>query len=134
MSDYSTEANSNRNKWEFNYAGTQVLEGAQTKKKYHESRLSFWNNRKEKVKSEIKSDGMSFDESQSDATSNSRRTTGINVREDLMRDLNECNERIKLHHAKIAGYEAWIEVLGSQREMTLPLTQNDWMYFFSDVK
>jgi len=131
LADISTGRNANRTAWEFSYTASAVLAGAAKKKAFHQSRLKWWTEKKEAVKETIKAEGMDFEESLSDVVSNSYRQTGVNIRTDLLKDLNECNSRINVHRDKISGYDAWIEVLGSQGDAALALTQDDWLYFFS---
>lgn len=132
--DISTGAGAKRTHWAFNYKAHEVLAGAKIKQAFHQERLAFWQQKHGEVKGKIKEDGIDFEESLSNMHSNSYRQTGVSVRDDLMRDLQECNQRVSVHRDKIDGYEAWIEVLSSQGAASLELTQDDWLYFFSKPK
>src|SRR6266852_1780280 len=116
----------NRNSWKFTYAADKLLDAANKKRDWHESRLNWWTEAKEKVMKEIKEEGLEIDESVAMGYSNSGRNASVNVRTDLMRDLNECVAKIAEHKAKRQDYDAWIQVLSSQGQSSLELHQDDW--------
>lgn len=127
----------NRNEWEFPYAADKLCEAATTKKAHHEERNTWWKNKKEEVLKTIKSEGLEFDDSLgvdigggkfSNSTYN--RDTTVQVRNDLLNDLNECKQKIKEHHDKAIGYGSWMQILESQGSTMFNLQQDDWLYFF----
>lgn len=126
----------NRAKWEFPYAADQIVKAAKEKRKSHGAKLKWWTEQKTKVIGEIKAGGIEFDDSLASgtpkfSTSNYSRDTSVTVRADLLRDLNECNMKIRAHYNAAKEYDGWIEVLQSQGSTMVALTQADWLYFFS---
>lgn len=122
-----------RQSWEFPYTADVLLEAATAKVTHHNARLKFWTDKKAEVIASIKSEGIEIDETLSDLTSNSTyaRNSTVQVRNDLVRDLQECVERTRAHQTHIAAYAAWTEVLASQGKASFPLNQDDWLFFFS---
>lgn len=121
----------NRDDWKFPYRAVDVLKGAEAKRDYHSSRVSWWEAKFEEVKKKVKEDGIEFDVSLADITSNSyAQRGGVTVRNDLMRDINECQQKVREHKGKTEEYAAWCEVLASQKESVVQLESDDWLYFF----
>lgn len=127
----------NRDEWEFEYTADVLLKAATIKKSYHEERNSWWKNKKEGVIGTIKAEGIEFDDSlvqenlgSKFSNSGYNRGTTVQVRNDLLLDLNECKEKIKEHHDKAIGYGSWMQILDTQGVKLLKLHQNDWLYFF----
>lgn len=123
-----------RDKWEFSYGADKLLDAATAKQNHHATRLQWWEKQKEEVITKIKAEGLEIDESMaaefSNKVSSYARHTTVQVRDDLLRDLNECVNKVKEHSVKIEGYSAWIQVLASQGSASFPLNQDDWLYFF----
>lgn len=126
----------NRQEWEFHYASDKLLEAATTKNKHHKDRSAWWKEKKAEVTAKIKAEGLEFDDSLAAdnfgkfANSSYNRQTTVQVRNDLLNDLNECNQKVKEHHDKAIGYESWMQVLASQGSKAFALHQDDWLFFF----
>lgn len=123
-----------KSEWTFTYKSSAVLLGAASKADYHNSRVKFWTDKKDEVMAKIKSEGLEFDESLVDMTSNKfsggYRDTSVSVRDDLLRDLQECGRKLREHRIKLEDYKAWVQVLDSQGDKDLQLDQQDWLFFF----
>ena len=127
--------------WEFPYAADELLKAATDKRKTHADKLKWWSEQKTKVVAEIKAGGIEFDDSLAAgtpkfSTSNYNRDTSVTVRADLLRDLNECNSKIRQHHLLFKDYDGWVDLLKTQGSRSVPLSQMDWLYFYgksSDV-
>lgn len=120
-----------RNEWEFGYKAGTILKGAEVKHKYHTARLKWWEDKLEEVKKKIKAEGIEIDESLSNLTSNAYRGASVNIRNDLVQDVQECVSKTQEHRARVVEYAAWIQVLESQGNATFQLNQDDWLFFFS---
>lgn len=120
-----------RTAWEFPYTADKLLEAATLKNAFHTERLTWWEEKKKEVMEKIKSEGLEIDESVAVRYSNSGRRTSVQVRDDLLRDLNECTQKTEEHKNKVKDYSGWIEVLASQGQSAFPLHQEDWLFFFS---
>lgn len=124
---------SNRNKWAFAYTADRLLTAAQAKKSYSEARVKWWADKREEVLNKIRAEGLEVDESLNvdpKFSSNYARQPTVQIRNDLLRDLQECNEKRREHTEKVSDYSAWIQVLESQGQSTLQLDQDDWLFFF----
>ncbi len=119
-----------RHEWEFPYTADKLLAVATTKHGFHQGRLEWWTTKKADVLTQIKAEGLEIDESVALGYSNSGRNTSVNVRVDLLRDLNECVGKVTEHGGKVKDYDAWIQVLGSQGQSSFALHQEDWLFFF----
>lgn len=126
----------NRNQWKFTYTADKLLEAANTKKRWHDGRLTWWASKRDEIKETIKSEGIEIDESVSFGTENylsnksAYRGSSVSIRNDLVEDLNECVGKVSEHQNKIKDYDAWIQVLESQGQSSLELHQDDWLFFF----
>lgn len=120
-----------RTGWEFNYKASDVLRGATDKLNHHKARTEWWAKKKAETVARIRSEGLEINESVADLHSNSyNRGASVQVRNDLMRDLQECGEKGREHREKSDDYAAWVQVLESQGEAHFPLHHDDWMFFF----
>jgi hypothetical protein len=119
-----------RNQWEFPYTADKLLDAAKTKSAFHSERLTWWEDKNKHVMETIKAEGLEIDESVALGYSNSGRHTSVQVRNDLLRDLNECTQKTEEHKGKLKDYDAWIEVLASQGQSSFTLHQEDWLFFF----
>ncbi len=124
----------NRDEWTFPYTADKLLDAATAKKTFHEGRLTWWSDKQKEVEGTIRSEGIEIDESvaASSYASNSTFNRGaqVNIRTDLVRDLQECVGKTQEHRGKIKDYEAWTQVLASQGQVTFDLHQDDWLFFF----
>lgn len=120
-----------RQTWNFHYTASQLHKAADAKHKHHQSRSAWWSDKKAETITKIRAEGLEVEESIANLVSNSyHRGATVNVRADLMRDLQECVDKIREHSGKGADYAGWMQVLGSQGELQLPLDHDDWMFFF----
>src|SRR6266446_1614774 len=125
----------NRTLWKFSYQANKLLEAAEIKHNWHEGRLNWWVKKREEIKDKIRSEGIEIDESVANNDENykfstAHRGTSVNIRNDLLVDLNECISKVKEHQAKIRDYNSWIQVLASQGQSSFDLNQDDWLFFF----
>lgn len=59
----------------------------------------------------------------------------VMVRNDLQQKLTECHNKIKAHTAQAREYDGWVQVLeSSPGDSEFSLAQDDWLYFFGDLK
>ena len=119
-----------RDKWMFPYTADTLHAAATEKHKFHTGRLEWWNKKKEDVMNQIRAHGLEIDESVAIGYSNSGRNASVSVRDDLLRDLNECVAKVNEHTSKVKDYDAWIQVLKSQGQSSFNLNQDDWLFFF----
>jgi len=54
----------------------------------------------------------------------------VNIRNDLVRDLQECVGKTQEHREKVKQYDSWTQVLASQGSASFDLQQADWLFFF----
>lgn len=120
----------NRHQWNFEYDAKVLLDASRKKLNFHQERLDWWENKKKEVMGKIKEEGLEIDESVAIGYTNSARNTTVNIRNDLLVDLNECTSKITEHKAKVKDYDAWCQVLESQNFQTFQLHQEDWLFFF----
>ncbi len=126
----------NRTSWKFSYQADKLLEAAELKRNWHEGRLNWWVKKREEIKDKIRAEGIEIDESVAyddehyKFSSNVNRGPSVNIRNDLVVDLNECVSKVKEHQAKIRDYNSWIQVLASQGQASFDLNQDDWLFFF----
>lgn len=121
----------NRSKWEFPYAADKLLDAARAKHQHHTVRLKWWEDKKAETMEKVKAEGLEFDESLADKLSSAyNRQTTVQIREDLLRDLQECVGKIREHRDKTNDYDAWMQVLASQGSAAFVLHQEDWLFFF----
>jgi predicted metal-dependent phosphoesterase TrpH len=138
----------NREKWEFSYLANTLADAAKEKVEHHQARLRWWSERKEQAFTTLRQEGIAIDESlierddiatfagapagQAASFRNlDYRAPTVQVRPDLVRDLNETVAKIREHEAKITTYDGWEQVLRAQGEnLRLTLQHDDWLFFF----
>lgn len=130
----------NRNQWKFKLQAPEVFARAEKKFEYHNSRVTFWEKKRDEIKAKIKSEGLEFEESVLADSGNTSyhsvsnfqyRQPTVNIRGDLLADLEECNSKVKEHQAKRKDYSNWVTIL-SQEKQTLELDHDDFLFFFGD--
>ena len=120
-----------RTSWEFPYTADKLLDAAKAKYDHHSVRLKWWEDKKAQVIETVKAEGIEIDESLADIISNSyHRGPSVQIRTDLVRDVQECVSKIQEHRAKIEDYDAWMQVLSSQGQASFNLNHDDWLFFF----
>lgn len=125
----------NRDEWNFPYTADKLLKAATDKKAFHEGRLTWWQDKQKEVETTIRSEGIEIDESvaagfSTYANSAAHRGANVTIRNDLVRDLQECVGKTQEHRGKIQQYDAWAQVLASQGQASFDLHQDDWLFFF----
>lgn len=124
----------NRSNWTFPYPADKLLDAAMAKKVFHEGRLDWWTDKRKSVEDTIRSEGIEIDESVaavlSGYSNTSMRGPQVTIRNDLVRDLQECVAKTQEHQSKIKDYDAWTQVLASQGQASFDLYQDDWLFFF----
>lgn len=126
----------NRHAWKFMYTADRLLAATTHKKTWHEGRLSWWAKKRDEIKETIKAEGIEIDESVAFGTDNylsnkaSHRGATVSIRNDLVKDLTECVEKVAEHQNKVKDYDAWMQVLESQGLAAFDLNQADWLFFF----
>lgn len=123
-----------RDEWKFPHTADVLADAAQKKATHHAERLRWWEGKKTESMDAIRAEGLEIDESlveESMKLSNYNRAPTVSIRNDLMRDLNECVAKIKEHRDKEKAYSGWQKVLASQGKATLDLEHDDWLYFFA---
>jgi hypothetical protein len=122
----------NRMQWRFPYQAGALVVAATERREHHAGRLKWWEGKNQEVKATIRAEGIDIDESVSNMTSNAYRGSTVQIRADLARDLQECGDKVREHRAKVAEYDGWVEVLGSQMQTSIhELDHDDWLFFFS---
>jgi hypothetical protein len=123
-----------RTTWKVKTAAANVYVAAQEKLAYHQGRLQVWEAARDETINKIKSNGVVIDESVlndmgSSTYSNSGRQPGVSVNTELVRDLNEANQKITEHKDKVRAFDSWVQFLSSATG-DLELTLSDYLYFF----
>jgi hypothetical protein len=128
-----------RDGWRFTFTSAAVLAAAEKKVAHHQGRVDWWLAKRDEVLAKVRSEGIEIDESLAVEdgkwanTASYNRQPGAMIRQDLLEDIAECNNKVREHRAKVAGYEGWVELLGAPAgvPMELELEHADWTYFFS---
>lgn len=128
----------NRDKWIFKYTVGELLVATTTKVTWHEGRWDFWKKKRDEKIAEVKASGIEIDESvlfenpkMSASNSSNYRQPSVQIRTDLVNDINECNNKVTEHNGKLKGYQAWQALLdASKRTDVYELNQDDWLYFY----
>jgi hypothetical protein len=124
----------NRDEWEFEYAVGALAAAAKKQRDFRNSRVKFWEERKEEVMDKIKSTGLTVHESvaeQFSSYSNQGQGARVMVDTTLQKNLDECVGKIRSHRELAKEYEGWVQVLeASPLDNRLKLKHGDWMFFF----
>lgn len=135
-----------REKWKFQFKADEVNAAAGAKVKFHTDRLAWWQGKKEEVMTEIKTTGISIDESivdelgkagyagyQTLTVQNARfgnAAPQVRIDPALVQRLNEAHGKIEEHKGKVKAYTAWVEVLGAGGSQLLTLDHEDYLFFY----
>lgn len=129
-----------RDEWTVPYDGKALLDAACEKAKFHETRKDWWARKKEQLAEELKTTGVTINESVVDEIGKLGYTTMANVGgragpdvqldQKLVSQLRECYAKVNEHVTKIAGYKAWMQMLEAHQSARFDLDNDDWMYFF----
>lgn len=126
-----------RLEWKFTRLGGELAEAAQRQLDRRRERLEYWREKKGEVMAKIRESGIDINESMAAQIQNysstqfgNRQAATVTIDEQMLEDLNECLDKIKTHDGAVRDYTAWVQVLGSNRNQSLELDQNDWMFFF----
>lgn len=135
-----------RNDWTFTYTNEKLLDAAQAKHEFHKKRLEWWNQKKADTLVKLKNEGIEIDGSLADVSevkagiapasafnySNQyQRGVHVSLNDGLVRDIQECQQKIREHDIKMREYHGWIQVFSDTPPThTQALDYNDWLYFF----
>ena len=131
-----------KNLWTFPYTADKLLEAAAAKHNHYSERLEWWKNKREEIIAQIRAEGIEVDESvlagqRIGSASNDvnplsyNRQPTVQIRNDLVKDLTECVEKVKSHQQYVQEYDAWMQILASQGQSSLSVDHNDWLFFFA---
>lgn len=127
-------SNGKRDEWEFEHMASKLAEGAAAQKAHQLSRVEWWTAAKERLMAEVRESGLEVSESVATGLRSSTLSQidgpQITVRHDLQKKLAECHGKIQSHRRAVAEYDGWEQVLRTNPESRLKLTQADWLYFF----
>ena len=123
-----------RTTWKVKTAAANVYVAAQEKLEFHKDRLKIWEEARSATIETIKSNGVVIEESVlndfgATSTYNGGRQPGVSVNTELVRDLNEANQKITEHKDKVRAFDSWVQFLSSATG-DLELTLSDYLYFF----
>jgi len=124
-----------RNDWKFEYTAIKLAEAVQNKVNWHTERLEWWKNKKNKVFSTIRQEGIEIDEKislefKSPKSRDWDQGAQVMVRNDLQKDLDECMEKLKAHTRRLNEYIGWQQILNANLESHQFLDIDDWLFFF----
>lgn len=119
-----------RDKWEFQFASSDLVSATQSKVDHHTARLAFWKKAQEELMAEIKEKGLSIVQSAA-GSSYSNTGMGPQVAVDLtyQRRLQETSTKISEHTGKLSQYIGWLQVLKAN-DKTFTLHADDYLFFF----
>jgi len=127
----------NRDEWTFPYSASVLHKASAAKHAFHSDKRDWWHGKQVEKIELIKAEGIEVDESVifekhelSTYNSTSGRLPNVSIRNDLLRDVQECVGKVREHTAKMKEYDAWMQVLASQGESMFNLHQDDWLFFF----
>src|SRR5262245_30132487 len=127
-----------RNEWGVEYTGAKLAVAANEKASYHSQRVLVWQQKKEDVIAEIRSDGMQINESIVDemrklgnyTTSNIGDGPSVTIRHDLLERLGEAHSKVVRHEKLVKEYDAWLQMMNAHNDHRFFLQHDDWLYFF----
>jgi pyridoxine/pyridoxamine 5'-phosphate oxidase len=122
----------NRKDWEFEYTAKELANAAELKRNHRESRVEWWEKKRDEVMLEVKETGLEVNESLANSyTSSAGRGPQVMVRADLQTKLMECHDRIQKHMSAVREYDGWVQVLDAQDPHNkMKLKHADWLFFF----
>lgn len=127
-----------RNEWTVPYTGLTLAGAAEAKKLFHKERHEWWAEKRAEVIEKIKSDGLEVTDSIVDELSKTGYANtasmghGPTVQIDaaLQNHLAEAHSKMKQHEKLVKEYDAWAQMMHSQRDAIFNLQLDDWTYFF----
>jgi len=129
--DYPNGNKINRDIWEFEYRGNDLVTAAEAKRAYHQSRVDWWEKKKQEVFLEIKESGLEINESLAQQyMSNAGRGPQVMIKTELQENMSECHNKIQSHMALVREYDGWAQVLSANKTAIVPLKYGDWLFFF----
>lgn len=125
--------NNKRTEWTFDYTASKLALAATEKRDIHTQKLAWWENKKAETMKNIRETGIEIRDSVASSYSNTKGAFGpqIEISEGMQRDLTECQNKILEHNRMVGEYEGWRQVLEANPEKQLPLSHEDWLFFFS---
>lgn len=130
----SHKNNMKRNEWSFDYTATKLAGAAAAKRDTHSRKLKWWEEKKTETTKRVSETGIEVHDSVAASYSNTKAGYGPEIVIDarLQRDLTECQQKIKEHHAKVLEYDGWVQVLNANPEARLSLEHDDFLFFFGE--
>lgn len=140
-----------RMEWAFTRKSQEILEGSKKQQEYHQSRLEFWEDMKEKVHQKIKEDGIQITDSilqrkslalagggfenmninQRYSSSNApARGASVDIKQEYVEDMNECETKISYHRKKVSEYTSWVSFFSGPTPLEVNLNYEDHQFFF----
>jgi len=121
-----------RQEWKFDYTASKLAAAAVDKRDTHRKKLEWWEAKKAEVMKNIRETGIEIRDSVAASYSNTKGGYGpqIEISEGMQRDLTECQQKILEHNRLVGEYDGWRQVLEANPEKQLPLSHEDWLYFF----
>ncbi len=120
-----------RQKWEFEFLGSDLLVAARNKYDHHKKKHQEYLDTRAKIECEIKATGLEIQDSISHPGSTSPGAPPrIVVKDTMQRDLNEVTQKIQDHYNKMVGYESWVQIMKGNKTASLRLDSDDYLFFF----
>lgn len=121
-----------RNDWTFEYTASKLAEAAAKKRDSHTKKLKWWEDKKAETMKRVAEAGIEVQDSVAASYSNTKGWAGPQIKIDagLQRDLTECQTKILEHHELVQAYDGWHQVFSANPEARLPLTHDDFLFFF----
>lgn len=123
-----------RNDWTFEYTASKLAEAAVKKRDSHTKKKQWWEDKKAQTMKKVAEAGIEVHDSVAADYSNTKGWAGPQIRIDdgLQRDLTECQAKIIEHDKLINSYNGWHQVFTAHPEARLPLTHDDFLFFFGE--
>lgn len=119
-----------RNEWTFNYTTKQLEQATLQKVEFHSNKVNWWKSKQQETMQKVRDSGIEIKESLAEGYSNRAFRPQIQVEASLDRDLVETHTKINEHQDKLREYQGWLQVFQANPDQTLPLSHNDYLYFF----
>lgn len=127
-----------KHEWEFAYTAAKLAEAAARKVTFHQERLAWWKDKRASVMATIRAEGIEIKEKialelRSPKHRDWDQSAELLIRNDLQKDLNECQDKLSHHTAKLSEYRGWYQMLQANPSTTQQLNIDDWLFFFEQV-
>ena len=127
-----------RKEWEFAYTAAQLAEAASRKVAFHRERLAWWKDKRASVMATIRAEGIEINERialefRSPKSRDWNLGSELMIRNDLKKDLSECQDKLSDHTDKLSEYSGWLQMLQANPSTTQQLDIDDWLFFFEQI-